>query len=79
MDDITELMLRSYSAETRGLCSRSLLLFLLNYPMTQRRHGQVVAKLLSNLDYADGDGRLELLNLVLMVVARFPPEVRRPS
>ena len=75
MDELSVTLLQSFSETTRNHCSRVLLFFLLNYPMSEGRIEKMVSFLLKNIEYEEPSGRLADLNLLHAVVKEFPLEV----
>ena len=75
MDELSVLLLQSFNDSVRNQCSRVLLSFLLNYPMSNNRVEKLLAFLLKNLDYEEPSGRLALLHLLQNMLGSFPIEV----
>ena len=75
MDELSVLLLQSFNDSVRNQCSRVLLSFLLNYPMSNNRVEKLLAFLLKNLDYEEPSGRLALLHLLQNMLGAFPIEV----
>ncbi|KXZ46921.1 hypothetical protein GPECTOR_39g415 [Gonium pectorale] len=75
MDRVQQIMVRSQSAPVRTSCGVALLQFLLDFPLGPQRLKQHVAFLLANLEYEYESGRLQVLDMLAQVVAKFPAEV----
>lgn len=75
MNRIGELMVRSQSETIRKKCSEILLQFLLDYPLSEKRLGQHLDFLLSNLSYEHSTGREAALELIHAIIVKFPSRV----
>ncbi|GIL61502.1 hypothetical protein Vafri_15933, partial [Volvox africanus] len=75
MDRVQQIMVRSQSAPVRNACGVALLQFLLDFPLGPQRLKQHVGFLLANLEYEYESGRLQVLDMLAQVVAKFPVEV----
>ncbi|MEW5318207.1 MAG: hypothetical protein WDW38_009447 [Sanguina aurantia] len=75
MSKVQEVMVRSQSTPVRQLCSSTLLQFLLDYPLGPKRLQQHMSFLIANLAYEHESGRLQVLDLLVQVISKFPLEV----
>ncbi|KAG2487780.1 hypothetical protein HYH03_013624 [Edaphochlamys debaryana] len=75
MDRVQQIMVRSQSSAVRSSCSAALLQFLLDFPLGPARLQQHLGFLLANLEYEYESGRLQVLDMLGQVVAKFPAEV----
>ncbi|GIL90429.1 hypothetical protein Vretifemale_18038, partial [Volvox reticuliferus] len=75
MDRVQQIMVRSQSAPVRNACGVALLQFLLDFPLGPQRLKQHMGFLLANLEYEYESGRLQVLDMLEQVVAKFPVEV----
>jgi U3 small nucleolar RNA-associated protein 20 len=62
-------MVKSQSGPVRQMCAASLLQFLLDFPLGERRLQQHVAFLVANLGYEYESGRLQALEMLSQVGA----------
>lgn len=76
MDELSVMLLQSFSESTRNQCARVLLVFILNYPMSDKRIEKTVSFLLKNIEYDEPSGRLAVLNLLYSMLKAVPEEVR---
>jgi U3 small nucleolar RNA-associated protein 20 len=76
MEKVQEIMIRSQAAPVRQVSSQVLLLFLLDYPLSPKRLRQHLNFVLGNLSYEHESGRLAAIDMLSVVVAKFPAEVR---
>ena len=76
MDELSVMLLQSFSETTRNQCARVLLVFILNYPMSDKRIEKTVSFLLKNIEYDEPSGRLAVLNLLNSMLKAVPEEVR---
>eukprot|EP00960_Hanusia_phi_P028334 747324-Hanusia_phi.AAC.2 len=72
---VSDQLVTSQSEQTRALCSQTMLLFLLEYPLGAKRLHQHICFLLRNLEYEYETGREAVLLLLLHLVERFPQEL----
>ncbi|KAI4375205.1 hypothetical protein MLD38_013104 [Melastoma candidum] len=75
MNRVGELMVRSQSEAIRRKCSEILLQFLLDYPLSEKRLGQHLDFLLSNLSYEHSTGREAALEMIHAIIMKFPSRV----
>ena len=75
MDELAVMMLQSFSDSTRNQCSRVLLTFTMNYPMSNARIEKLISFVLKNVDYEEPSGRLALLHFIESMIKSFPAEV----
>ena len=59
----------------RQLCASTLLQFLLDYPVGEKRFQQHVHKLVANLSYEHEAGRLAAADMVSVLVSKLPREL----
>ena len=78
MDELSVLLLQSFNDSIRNQCSRVLLSFLMNYPMSNSRIEKLITFLLKNLDYDEPSGRLALSHLIQNMLSSFPVDVCFP-
>eukprot|EP00899_Mesostigma_viride_P005995 jgi/Mesvir1/15397/Mv06583-RA.2 len=72
MVKVSELMVRSHSAVVRQQASQCLLQFLLDYPLGSTRLQQHLDFLVINLEYEYEAGREAVLEMLHLVVVKFP-------
>ena len=56
----------------RQLCSSTLLQFLLDYPVGEKRFRHHIHKLIANLAYEHEAGRLSAIDLTIVLLAKLP-------
>ena len=78
MDRVQELMVRAQSPTVRAQCARSLLQYLLDFPLGEKRLDAHLRFLLANLAYEHHEGRREVLAMVKAVVTKFPAPALAP-
>lgn len=70
---VQEMLIRSQAANVRDLCAQSLLQFLLDYPLGEKRLQQHLEFLLNNMQgYEHESGRLSALEFMGTLIAKFP-------
>jgi len=72
MTNIQEMMVTSVQKTTRYTCSQIFITFMLEYPMEEKRLDTHVQHLLKNLTYFDAEGRLQLLETLLILIDKMP-------
>jgi hypothetical protein len=73
---IQNTMIRSHSALTRELCRRSLLYFLLNFPIGEKRLQWNIDFLITNSnDYEYDTGRSSALNMIRHLIQKLPNHI----
>jgi U3 small nucleolar RNA-associated protein 20 len=75
MDYLFELMVTSAIEQVRELCCQTLVLYLLNYPMSKTRLTQHINFIVKNLSYTIEEGRASLLEFLFGILVKFPAEV----
>lgn len=75
MDELSVMLLQTFNDTLRNQCARVLRMFLLNYPMTEKRVDATLSFLLKNLEYEEPSGRLALLHLLQSLMKEGPAEV----
>ena len=75
MDQIQQLMIRSQSSQARQLSSSTLLQFLLDYPLGNKRMEHHLQFLLINLNYEHETGRKASLDMLETIIMKFPQEI----
>ena len=75
MDKLSVMLLQTPNDTLRNQCARVLRMFLLNYPMTEKRVDATLSFLLKNLEYEEPSGRLALLHLLQSLMKESPAEV----
>ena len=75
MDELAVMMLQSFSDSTRNQCSRVLLTFTLNYPMSDKRIEKLITFVLKNVDYEEPSGRLANLHFIQNFIKALPVNV----
>ena len=70
--NVAELVVRAPAAETRALCAKALVQFLLDYPLGERVMRGYLDRLAANLEYEHAAGRLSAARCVRDVVEKFP-------
>ena len=75
MDRVAELLVTSASAKVREAAAGLFLLFLLDYPVGEKRMQHHLTFLIQNLGYAVVGGRMAVLGMLESVVVRFPVSV----
>jgi U3 small nucleolar RNA-associated protein 20 len=74
MDQIGELLVTSHSSNVRELSRQTLLIFLMEYPLTARVLQQRVAFLIKNLSYTHEYGRHSAVTMLHSLIDNFPEE-----
>lgn len=64
MDSISEHMITAQSDQMRTLCSHSLIQFLLDYPLGEKRMNRHISFMVENLEYEYEEGRKAVLELM---------------
>lgn len=59
----------------RRLCSTTLLQFLLDYPVGEKRFQQHMHKLIANLSYEHESGRLAAIDMLSVLLTKLPQEI----
>ena len=77
MESMTQIMVETNDAKTRGRCGDLLVLFLLDYPLTPKRLQEHIHLILNNLDYKILDGRKAIVETLGKIIHQFPQEVSR--
>ena len=72
---IQELMIKSQSDNVRSLCSSIFLLFLLDYPLGEKRLQGHLQFLLTNLNYEHENGREAALYMLETMLKKFPEQL----
>jgi U3 small nucleolar RNA-associated protein 20 len=72
---VGQLMVRSQDTSVRQLCSQTLLQFLLDFPLGQRRLQQHLEFLASNLAYEHPSGREAALEMIHATIVKFPEQL----
>lgn len=75
MDELAVMMLQSFSDSTRNQCSRVLLAFTMNYPMSNKRVEKLITFVLKNVDYDEPSGRLADLHFIQNLTKNMPGNV----
>lgn len=75
METVQEMVLSSVNKATRGLCQGIFVQFLLDYPLENSRVEQHINFLLKNLGFTLESGRLQLLQTMQVLFAKFPSSV----
>ena len=75
MERVQELIVRSQSSQIRQLAASSLLVFLLDYPLSPQRLQSHVQFLLTNTSYEHESGRESALHMLSTILLKFPEEV----
>lgn len=75
MDELSVMLLQTPNDTLRNQCARVLRMFLLHYPMTEKRVDATLSFLLKNLEYEEPSGRLALLHLLQSLMKESPAEV----
>ena len=75
VEAIGEHMVTSQSEQTRALSAQTLVQFLLEFPLGDKRLHAHVSALLRNLDYAYETGRKVVLEVLARLVAKLPDDV----
>ena len=75
METIEEMMVTNVQRETRSVCATIFVQFILEYPLEPERVQQHINHMLKNLTYYDQAGRLQLLEVFLVFVERFPVQM----
>ena len=63
------------SSPIRQLCSSTLLQFLLDYPVGQKRFQQHMHKVIANLSYEHEAGRLAAIDMLSVLISKLPKEL----
>ena len=69
------LVLVLQNLSVRQMCSSTLLQFLLDYPVGEKRLKHHIHKLIANLGYEHEAGRLAAIDLATVLIAKLPREV----
>ena len=72
MEIIQEMMVSNVSQHTKDVCAGIFVSFILEYPLEHSRLEQHLNHMLKNLSYFDPEGRLQLLDTLLLLVEKFP-------
>jgi U3 small nucleolar RNA-associated protein 20 len=72
MTRVSQHLVRSQQAPVRALCSQVFLMFLLDYPLGEKRLRQHLEFLVRNLGYEHAAGRAAVVEMLEAVVAKFP-------
>ncbi|KAL4860053.1 Small subunit processome component 20 [Chlorella vulgaris] len=72
MNRVQELMVQSQAAPVRAACSSALLQFMLDYPLGEKRLQEHLQFLLTNLSYQHASGREAALDMLTVVLTKFP-------
>jgi U3 small nucleolar RNA-associated protein 20 len=72
---VQELMVRSQGSNVRTLCSSAMLLFLLDYPLGDKRLQSHLQFLLTNLSYQHESGREAVLDMLEVMIRKFPSQL----
>ncbi|XP_058732408.1 U3 small nucleolar RNA-associated protein 20-like isoform X2 [Vicia villosa] len=72
---VAELTVTSQMESIRKKCSEILLQFLLDYRLSQKRRQQHLDFLLSNLRYEHSTGRESVLEMIHVIIVKFPRDV----
>ncbi|XP_076896866.1 uncharacterized protein LOC143550000 [Bidens hawaiensis] len=72
---VAELMVTSQVEGVRNKCSRIFLQFLLDYSISQKRLQQHLDFLLANLRYEHPTGRVAAVDMLGVIIQKFPPQV----
>ncbi|XP_061369187.1 uncharacterized protein LOC133312060 isoform X1 [Gastrolobium bilobum] len=72
---VAELMVTSQMESIRKKCSKILLQFLLDYQLSEKRLQQHLDFLLSNLRYEHSTGRESVLEMIYVIIVKFPKSV----
>ncbi|CAM6096312.1 unnamed protein product [Calypogeia fissa] len=75
MTRVAQVMVTSYVAPVRQLCSQILLQFLLDYPLSKKRLQQHLDFFITNVGYAQSSGREAALEMLHTVILKFPDTV----
>ncbi|PRW58885.1 small subunit processome component 20-like protein [Chlorella sorokiniana] len=75
MNRVQELMVQSQAAPVRSACSSALLQFLLDYPLGEKRLQEHLQFLLTNLSYEHESGREAALDMLGVVLQKFPEQL----
>lgn len=75
MNKVQQIMVRSHTTSIRQTCANLLLRFLLNYPLGEVRLIDHLKFVLTNLSYEFETGRLQALQLLGMLMNKFPAEL----
>lgn len=75
VDRISEHMVTSQSEQTRALSAQTLIQFILEFPMGDKRLHLHVTSLVRNLDYGYESGRKIVLEVMARIAAKLPPPV----
>ena len=75
MDKVSAVVLSSGSDSTRRTAGQVFLMYLLDYPMNDNRRKHHLEFVVKNSDFAHEAGRLSMLELVSLVVKKFPEEI----
>lgn len=79
MDELAVMMLQSFADSTRNQCSRVLLTFTMNYPMSNKRVEKLITFVLKNVDYDEPSGRLADLHFIQNLIKNMPGNVSAMS
>jgi len=72
METVQDMMVSNVQKTTRTVCASIFVQFLLDYPLEPKRLEQHINHVVKNLTYYDPDGRLQLLEVMSVLVDRFP-------
>eukprot|EP01105_Mastigella_eilhardi_P025194 TRINITY_DN677_c0_g1_i1.p1 TRINITY_DN677_c0_g1~~TRINITY_DN677_c0_g1_i1.p1 ORF type:complete len:1077 (+),score=314.92 TRINITY_DN677_c0_g1_i1:159-3389(+) len=74
VDQVSKLLVTSPSEQVRDQCGKLLLLYFLHYPSDDAMRNRRINFLLNNLKYEYTDGRMAVLNMLLLMLTHFPEE-----
>ena len=63
------------ASPVRQLCSSTLLQFLLDYPVGEKRFQQHMHRLIANLSYEHEAGRLAAIDMLSVLISKLPREL----
>ncbi|CAK8990159.1 Small subunit processome component 20 homolog (Down-regulated in metastasis protein) [Durusdinium trenchii] len=72
---LTEQVFTATSPQVRHMSTQILVAFLIHYPLAEKRLRQHLDLIVANLDFEMEDGRLGGLNMLRVIVNRFPVEL----
>ncbi|KAJ3273507.1 U3 snoRNP protein [Terramyces sp. JEL0728] len=75
MDKVAKVLVTSQSGQVRDLCRISFMQFLVDYPHGNARMKKLMSYLISNLEYEFESGRISVLQLFKLAVAKISDEV----
>ena len=75
IDIVADKMVTHSNKSTRIICSSIFIIFLIDYPLEEKRVEQHVHHLIKNLTYIGKDGRVTILEVIEKLIPQFPTNI----